>query len=264
MEWADKESHYSSTSYHLLATSYFSIVTRNRLDGADHFFVGDLVGGADKGGVAAVHQDGTIALSVAAQGVDQLPPLRVVEGTEVHGQFSFPKKRTTGAGLRSSGPGRQLREQEVDAAVKAVITVLDREHFATTHDVVAHLLLPHQNPNGIAALSQGKGEDQPRAPLIRRYFESQSRLLLIQAFDPFRVGLQHRPERVQRTCQIRPDRHLHRHGAIIAGAVPQRVPGKPQGAKTLHVWPGLVGEECPSRAGGIRGTNSEDALLTPQ
>src|SRR5689334_18579609 len=114
----------ASARYYLLATNCFSVVTRNRFNGADHFLVSNLVGGADEGGVAAVHQDGTIALGVAAQGVDQLPPLRVVEGTEVHGQFSFPKKRTTGAGRGASSPGRQLREQEVDATVEAVITGL--------------------------------------------------------------------------------------------------------------------------------------------
>src|SRR4051794_8928116 len=67
----------------------YSIVARNRLDRGDHLLVGDLFRGAGKAGVAAVHQDGPVALRVAAQRVDQLPPLRVVEGTEVHGKLSF-------------------------------------------------------------------------------------------------------------------------------------------------------------------------------
>src|SRR6516225_11020073 len=67
------------------------VVAGDRFDGADDLLVGDLVGGAGEGGVAAVHQDGAITLGVASQRVDQLAPLLGVERTEVHGTFSFLK-----------------------------------------------------------------------------------------------------------------------------------------------------------------------------
>src|SRR5690242_5592677 len=76
----------------------FSVVARHGLDGADDLLVGDLVGGAGEGGVAAVHEDGPVVLGVAAQGADQLPPLGVVEGAEVH--VRSPKGTKGRAGAR--------------------------------------------------------------------------------------------------------------------------------------------------------------------
>src|SRR5436305_14331604 len=74
------------------------VVARDRLDRRDDLLVGDLLGGAEEAGVAAVHQDGLVALRVAAQGVDQLPPLGVVEGTEVHGSTPSRNKGTSNSG----------------------------------------------------------------------------------------------------------------------------------------------------------------------
>jgi hypothetical protein len=65
------------------------IVARDRFDGGDHLFVWDFIGAAEEAGIAAVHEDGSIALSVAAQGADELPSFGVVKRTEVHGQFSL-------------------------------------------------------------------------------------------------------------------------------------------------------------------------------
>src|SRR3954447_7053960 len=76
-------------------TNDCSVVAGDRLDGADHLLVRDLVGRAGEARVPAVHEDGAVALRVSPQGVDQLPPLGVVEGAEVHGLLSFPKKGTS-------------------------------------------------------------------------------------------------------------------------------------------------------------------------
>jgi hypothetical protein len=65
------------------------VVARNRLDGVDDFVVGDFVCSAEETGVAAVHEDRAIALGIAPQGTDQLPAFDVIQGTEVHGTFSF-------------------------------------------------------------------------------------------------------------------------------------------------------------------------------
>src|SRR6516164_799325 len=66
-----------------------SIVAGDRLDGRDDLVVGHFLGGAEKAGVAAVHEDGPIAFGVAAQGADQLPPFGVVERPEIHGDAPF-------------------------------------------------------------------------------------------------------------------------------------------------------------------------------
>src|SRR5690242_16045068 len=69
------------------------VVARHRLDGGDDLLVGDVVGGADETGVAAVHEDGPVAVGVAPQRGDELTPLRVVQRTEIHTTFSLPEKR---------------------------------------------------------------------------------------------------------------------------------------------------------------------------
>jgi hypothetical protein len=61
------------------------VVTRDGFDGTDDLLIRNLVGTAGEAGVATVHQDGPIALGVTAQGIDQLPPLQVVQRTKVHG-----------------------------------------------------------------------------------------------------------------------------------------------------------------------------------
>src|SRR6476660_3358542 len=68
-------------------------MARHRLDGVDHFFVGDLLGGAEEAGVAAVHEQREAAIGIAPQGGDQVAPFRVVEGTEVHVVDSFRLKK---------------------------------------------------------------------------------------------------------------------------------------------------------------------------
>src|SRR5947209_2255015 len=60
------------------------VVARDGLDGGDHLVVGDLLGRPGEARVAAVHEDRPVALGVAAQGVDQLAALGVVEGAEIH------------------------------------------------------------------------------------------------------------------------------------------------------------------------------------
>src|SRR5438445_11114567 len=70
------------------------VVARHRFDGADDLLVGHLVGGAGEGGVAPVHQDHSVVLGVATEGIDQLPPFRVVEGTKVHELSPSRKQRT--------------------------------------------------------------------------------------------------------------------------------------------------------------------------
>src|SRR5580704_5553753 len=60
------------------------VVTRHRLDGGDHFLVRHFIGRADEGGVALVHEDRQVALSVPPQRVHQLLTLLVVQGSKVH------------------------------------------------------------------------------------------------------------------------------------------------------------------------------------
>src|SRR6202011_5299862 len=57
--------------------------------------VGHFLAGAEEAGVATIHEDGAIALRVATQGVNQLPPLGVVQGTKVHGNNSFLQNKET-------------------------------------------------------------------------------------------------------------------------------------------------------------------------
>src|SRR5262245_59251618 len=71
------------------------IVARNRFDGGNHLLVGHFVGGADKAGVAPVHEQDSVAFRVAAQRGDQLPPLGVVEGTEIH-TILLPSTKSNG------------------------------------------------------------------------------------------------------------------------------------------------------------------------
>src|SRR6516162_45066 len=56
---------------------------------------------------------------------------------------------------RVSGPGRQLGEQEVDAAVHQVVVMLDFQHLAAGCQVEAYPLGPHHHTDGRAALGQG-------------------------------------------------------------------------------------------------------------
>src|SRR5689334_15463008 len=69
------------------------VVAGDRFDGGDDLLVGDVIGSADEAGVAPVHEDGPVALGVAPQRGDQLPPFRVVQWTEIHTTFSLPEKR---------------------------------------------------------------------------------------------------------------------------------------------------------------------------
>src|SRR5689334_3365737 len=66
------------------AASVRLVVTWHRLDGGDHFLVGDLFAGADEGRVAAIHEDREVVLSVAAQGVDEFLTFLGVDRPEVH------------------------------------------------------------------------------------------------------------------------------------------------------------------------------------
>src|SRR5438067_6391645 len=81
----------SASSYILRPSSFRLVVAGHRLDGGDDLLVGDLVGGAGEAGVATIHEDRPIALRVAAQRVDQLLALSVVERTEIHRDFSLRK-----------------------------------------------------------------------------------------------------------------------------------------------------------------------------
>src|SRR5207244_1400248 len=67
-------------------------MARHRLDGRDHLVVGDFLGGAGEGGVAAVGEDGDVAVGVAAQRRYELTPLRVVQRSKVH--RSLPSEET--------------------------------------------------------------------------------------------------------------------------------------------------------------------------
>src|SRR6266852_223633 len=68
---------------------WISIMARNRLDRRDHFVVADVLAGAQKRRVPAVHQDREIVLRVAAQGVNQLLAFFGDNRSKVHGIAPF-------------------------------------------------------------------------------------------------------------------------------------------------------------------------------
>src|SRR5882724_6490410 len=81
-------------------------MARHRLDGANHFLISDLIGGAGEAGVAAVHEDGEAAVGVAAQGGDQRTPFGVVEGAEVHDRSPSYKVTNQTTELNRGQPAR--------------------------------------------------------------------------------------------------------------------------------------------------------------
>src|SRR5205809_554666 len=108
-------------------------MTRHRTNGRDDFFVGDFVGRAGETGVAAIHQDGAVALGVAPQRGNELPSLRVVQRTEIHRrspsrikvQLTPARRRRlstkeSSAVASSSRRGGQFGKQQIDAAVHAI------------------------------------------------------------------------------------------------------------------------------------------------
>ena len=69
---------------------------------------------------------------------------------------------------------------------------------------------------------------------------------------------------MQRTCQVRANRHLHGQGAIPRLALPQSVPGEAQSSHALHVRPRLLGEQVAGRLPAVGGADAEDAFLAAQ
>src|SRR5260370_8984535 len=96
-------------------------MARHRFNRVNHLLVGDFVGGAEEAGVAAIHEDGPITVGVAAQGTDQLTPLRVVKGTEI--QDSTPNKKERN-GNPSRTPRPQVGKEQIDAAIDARFRLL--------------------------------------------------------------------------------------------------------------------------------------------
>jgi hypothetical protein len=123
------------------------VVTRDRLNGGDHFFVGHFICGTDEARVAAVHQDGPVVFSIASQRSDQLPSFRVVEWTEIHRRSPF-QKRDTKAGqsfcaASSQAAGKPLGQRESPSDLPT-----EARYHATSSTV---LLLVKQNPQGSMA-----------------------------------------------------------------------------------------------------------------
>src|SRR5262249_40123015 len=125
------------------------VVARHRPDGGDDLLVGDLVGGADETGVAAVHEDRAVALGVAAQRVDQLLALGVVERTEIHRDFSLAKGTSNFLSVGKSFPSvrrsdlaSQLGHQEINSLVDTLSRAVDGKNLSPTKNVVTNLLRP--------------------------------------------------------------------------------------------------------------------------
>src|SRR5262245_17665903 len=60
------------------------IMARHRLDRGNDFVVGHFLGGAGKGSIAPIHEDGPIAFGTATQSTDQLLPFAVIERSKIH------------------------------------------------------------------------------------------------------------------------------------------------------------------------------------
>jgi hypothetical protein len=123
------------------------VVTRDRLDGGDHFFIGHLIGGSDKACVAAIHQDRSVVFGITSQRRDQLPSFRVVKWTEIHRRSPF-QKRDTKAGqsfcaASSQAAGKPLGQRESPSDLPT-----EARYHATSSTV---LLLVKQNPQGSMA-----------------------------------------------------------------------------------------------------------------
>src|SRR6516225_8707623 len=95
-------------------------------------------------------------------------------------------------------PRRQLREQQVNPSVHAVVVVLDFEQFPATDEIVTHLLGPDQHLNGIAGFGKRQGKEQTRPPLVGNHLEAHPRLLTVKTVDALGVELQRRPNLMQR------------------------------------------------------------------
>src|SRR5262249_49806560 len=128
------------------------------------------------------------------------------------------------AGRSTLGRGRQFRQQQVDAAVKAGVGVVHFVHFAALDDVKAHFLGPYQHPDGVAGGRQGDRQHQAGAELVLDDLEADAGLLTTETVDTGGVLLQSRPKRVQRPCQIRAVRDLDGQRAVAAVAFGQGVP----------------------------------------
>src|SRR5262249_54862602 len=122
--------------------------------------------------------------------------------------FSFQKKRNTRnrlLRLRS-----QFRKQEVDAARDLLLLGVRHEKVAILEQVVANVGALQQDPQGVLGFGQGHVDGQRRAVLALDRLEREAGLLPEQAVQLLGMSLQLRPNRMQRTCQIRPERKFYR------------------------------------------------------
>ena len=60
-------------------------MTRYRFDRGDNFVVSDFLGGTGESRIALIHEDGEVAVGVAAQCADKVAAFGVVERSKVHG-----------------------------------------------------------------------------------------------------------------------------------------------------------------------------------
>jgi hypothetical protein len=67
-------------------------VARDGFDGRNHLFVGHFFGCADKAGVAPIHEKDAATFGIPTQRANELPPFRVVQGTEVHNRSPFQQE----------------------------------------------------------------------------------------------------------------------------------------------------------------------------
>src|SRR5438876_6088363 len=84
------------------------IMAWHGFDGGNDLVVGHLLGGAEKRRVAPIHEDGAVAFGIAAQGADQLPPLRVIQGSKIHRMLPSCWLERTAACRRTSRPCARL------------------------------------------------------------------------------------------------------------------------------------------------------------
>src|SRR5262249_58498730 len=78
------------------------------------------------------------------------------------------------------------------------------------------------------------------------------------------VLLDHRPDTMQRACQVGAERQGNRHRAVAVVAVPQTVPRQRQLAQTLHVAARLPGDDGAGGGLAVGGADAEDTLAAAQ
>src|SRR6516165_7348639 len=107
----------------------------------------------------------------------------------------------------NSVPLRQLRQQEVDTTVNALVRAIGLKDIVSAPNVKASILLRQSDTHGMTRFGQRNRHNQLRPDLAFADVELHAFLLAKQSFEAVGMGLDNRPNRMQWSCQIRPKRY---------------------------------------------------------